>query len=136
MRVASGVCHRTGAGAHRCGTINAKTGDGISMTAPDGHLLQLICSLLLAAPGSYALGRLHQWYTHSLRRDVAFREGYDHASHAMFDLAVRQRAAVPTAGPATITPPAAARMRRRSTDALARTLRERAPGNHRERKEE
>jgi hypothetical protein len=118
------------------------------MTAPESHPLQLILSLVLAAPVSYAIGRIHQWYTHSLRRDVAFREGYDHASHAMFDLAVQQRAAVPAAGPATITPPAAARMRRRSTDALARTLRghplpsggrpssHRVPGDRRERKEE
>jgi hypothetical protein len=83
------------------------------MSAPDSHLLQLILSLILV-PGSYAVGRVHQWYTHSLRRDVAFREGYDHASHAMFDLAVQQGTAVPATG----TPPAAARPRRRATDAL------------------
>ena len=44
-------------------------------------------TLLLVLPSSYAVGRVHQWYTHSLRRDLAFREGYDHASHSMFDLA-------------------------------------------------
>jgi len=88
------------------------------MTAPESPLLQLIFSLFLVVPSSYAVGRVHQWYTNSLRRDGAFREGYDHASHSMFDLAMQQRAAVPPA-----PPPVATRPRRRATDALARTLR-------------
>lgn len=61
------------------------------MTAPESHLLHLLFSLGLVVPSSYVAGRVHQWYTHSLRRDVAFRQGYDHASHAMFDLAMQHR---------------------------------------------
>ncbi|GAA3343251.1 hypothetical protein GCM10020358_81260 [Amorphoplanes nipponensis] len=63
------------------------------MTAPADQLLQLIFSLFLVVPSSYAVGRVHQWYTHSLRQDLAFRAGYDHASYSMFDLAVRHRTA-------------------------------------------
>jgi hypothetical protein len=61
------------------------------MTAPASNLLQLLFSLGLVLPSSYAAGRIHQWYAHSLRRDSAFRQGYDQASHAMFDLALKNR---------------------------------------------
>ncbi|MFI7544369.1 hypothetical protein [Actinoplanes sp. NPDC049599] len=91
------------------------------MTAPESQLFQLIFSLLLVLPSSYAVGRVHQWYTHSLRRDLAFREGYDHASHSMFDLAVQHKAAEPPAAPATVTP-TVTRPRRRA-DAHTLTLR-------------
>jgi len=73
------------------------------MTAPGSHLLQVLFSLLLVIPSSYVLGRVHQWYIHCLRRDAAFRTGYDHASHSMFDLARRRSAAM---GPAADAAPA------------------------------
>jgi hypothetical protein len=61
------------------------------MTAPDDHLVRLLFSLVLVIPSSYLAGRVHQWYMHSLRRDSAFQDGYNHASRAMFTLAVRHR---------------------------------------------
>jgi hypothetical protein len=63
------------------------------MTVSESQLLQLMFSLILVVPSSYVVGRVHQWYSHSLKRDGAFRRGYDHASHAMFDLATRPRVA-------------------------------------------
>jgi hypothetical protein len=61
------------------------------MTAPGNDMLQLLLSLSLVIASGYAAGRIHQWYKHSLERDAAFREGYNHASHSMFDMAMKHR---------------------------------------------
>jgi hypothetical protein len=61
------------------------------MAVSESQLLQLTFSLILVVPSSYVVGRVHQWYSHSLKRDGAFRRGYDHASHSMFNLVMRRR---------------------------------------------
>ena len=72
------------------------------MTAPGNSLLQITLALAFVIATGYASGRIHQWYRHGLERDRSYREGYDHASRSMFDLAVRSRPAVgaPAAPPA------------------------------------
>jgi hypothetical protein len=92
------------------------------MTVPESQLLQLIFSLILVVPSSYVVGRVHQWYSHSLKRDGAFRRGYDHASHSMFDLALRRRGAPsPVAG--AIAAATGAEPRERRTGSAARIRR-------------
>ena len=73
------------------------------MTAPGNSLLQIVLALAFVIASGYACGRIHQWYKHGLERDRSYREGYDHASRSMFDMAVRTRSAVTAAA----QPPAA-----------------------------
>ena len=38
---------------------------------------------------AYAAGRVHEWYRHSYEREQAYRDGYDRASHSLFQVATR-----------------------------------------------
>ncbi|MDT4993372.1 MAG: hypothetical protein QOH97_3264 [Actinoplanes sp.] len=70
------------------------------MTAPGNNIVELVLALAFVVSSGYASGRLHQWYRHGRHRDNAYREGYDHASRSMFDLAVRSRTAGRPGSPA------------------------------------
>ena len=59
------------------------------MTATQVNILQITLALLMMICSAYAGGRVHQWYRHSMERDAAFREGYNHASESLFPLAAR-----------------------------------------------
>jgi hypothetical protein len=76
------------------------------MTAPGNSLLQILLALAFVIASGYASGRIHQWYKHGLERDRSYREGYDHASRSMFDMAVRTRSTVnaPAAQPTPAEP--------------------------------
>jgi hypothetical protein len=63
------------------------------MTAPGNNIVEIVLALAFVIASGYASGRLHQWYRHGSHRDSAYREGYNHASRSMFDLAVRTRPA-------------------------------------------
>lgn len=52
---------------------------------------QLALSVATVIFTSYAAGRVHQWYRQGYDRDIAFREGYNQASHSLFQLAVRSQ---------------------------------------------
>jgi hypothetical protein len=71
------------------------------MTAPGNNALLIILALAFVVASGYASGRIHQWYRHGLERDQAYREGYDHASHSLFDMAMKNRAHKKRAGDAT-----------------------------------
>jgi hypothetical protein len=72
------------------------------MTAPGNNLLQIALALAFVIASGYASGRIHQWYRHGLERDHAYREGYNHASHSMFTMALQARST-----PAAAVPPPA-----------------------------
>jgi hypothetical protein len=55
--------------------------------------LQVAVAVAVVIVTAYAAGRIHQWYRHGLEREVAYREGYDEASHALFHLATRSGSA-------------------------------------------
>ncbi|MFI5494888.1 hypothetical protein [Actinoplanes sp. NPDC051859] len=59
------------------------------MTPTGSIALQLALSVAMVIFTAYVAGRVHQWYRHGFDRDVAFREGYNQASHTLFQLAVR-----------------------------------------------
>lgn len=63
------------------------------MTAPGNDLLQAVLALAFVIASGYALGRIHQWYRDSARRERAYRNGYDLASNSMLDMAMSKRAA-------------------------------------------
>ncbi|AGL20856.1 hypothetical protein [Actinoplanes sp. N902-109] len=63
------------------------------MTPSGSIALQLALSVVMVIFTSYIAGRVHQWYRHGFERDVAYREGYDQASHTLFQLAVRNHPA-------------------------------------------
>lgn len=67
------------------------------MTAPGNDIIQILLALAFVIASGYGCGRIHQWYKHGLERDHAFREGYDHASRSMFDLALQTRSTPPAA---------------------------------------
>lgn len=70
------------------------------MIAPGNNLIQIVLALAFVIASGYASGRIHQWYRHGLERDHAYREGYNHASHSMFTMALQARGAtVPAATP-------------------------------------
>ena len=62
------------------------------MIAPGNSLIQVILAIAFLVASGYALGRIHQWYRDSARRERAYRHGYDLASDSMFDMAVRKQA--------------------------------------------
>lgn len=66
---------------------------------------------------AYAAGRVHQWYRHGFEREVAYREGYNEASHALFHLAIRTLPGTssPGAGPTGVDELQVAATRRHST---------------------
>jgi hypothetical protein len=56
-----------------------------------GHVtVQISLAVILMIVIAYTAGRVHQWYRHSLERDLAYREGYNQASQTLFPLAVRK----------------------------------------------
>jgi hypothetical protein len=65
------------------------------MSAIQSDISGIAFTVMLAIICAYSCGRLHQWYRHSLERDEAFREGYSHASYALFPLATRAGADAP-----------------------------------------
>jgi hypothetical protein len=69
------------------------------MTAPGNNMLQIVLALAFVVASGYASGRIHQWYRHGLERDHAYREGYNHASHSLFGMAVQNRAMRTPAAP-------------------------------------
>jgi hypothetical protein len=68
------------------------------MHAPNALALQVMLAVAIVIFTAYAAGRVHQWYRHSFEREVAFREGYNQASHTLFHLAVRTLPGAPPAG--------------------------------------
>lgn len=89
------------------------------MTAPGNSIVQVILALAFVIASGYAAGRIHQWYKQGIERDEAYRNGYDRASRAMFDLATRKRGAGQLVeGPPAASPAAghraAGRRRRRA----------------------
>ena len=87
---------------------------GLVMTqdAPGNDFLQVLFVLLFTLTVTYAAGRLHQWYRQALERDLAWRDGYDRATHSLYRLAVeaagggRTRQAAADAHPQPSPPPA------------------------------
>jgi hypothetical protein len=51
--------------------------------------IQVALAVAIVIFTAYAAGRVHQWYRHGFEREVAYREGYNEASHALFHLAIR-----------------------------------------------
>ena len=70
------------------------------MTPSGSIAVQLALSVAMVIFTSYVAGRVHQWYRHGFDRDVAFREGYNEASHTLFQLAVRNHPVKPAPGAA------------------------------------
>ncbi len=60
----------------------------MTQNAPGNDFLQVLFVLLFTLTVTYAAGRLHQWYRQALERDLAWREGYDRATHSLYRLAV------------------------------------------------
>lgn len=71
------------------------------MNHADSVAVQVALSVIFVVLTAYTAGRMHQWYRHSLERDVAYREGYNQASRSLFHLAVRTRPGKPPAPPVT-----------------------------------
>lgn len=60
----------------------------MTQNAPGNDYLHILLALLFTLAVTYAAGRLHEWYRHALERDLAWREGYDRATHSLYRLAV------------------------------------------------
>jgi hypothetical protein len=63
------------------------------VTAPGNTSIIVILVLGIVVTSAYAIGRIQQWYLFGVRRDAAYRAGYDSASSHM--LSVVANAAVP-----------------------------------------
>jgi hypothetical protein len=63
------------------------------VTAPGNTSIIVILVLGIVVTSAYAIGRIQQWYLFGVRRDAAYRAGYDSASSLM--LSVVASAAVP-----------------------------------------
>jgi hypothetical protein len=61
------------------------------MIAPGNAVIQVIFAIAFMVTTGYALGRIHQWYRDSYRREQAYRNGYDLASDSMFEMAMARR---------------------------------------------
>jgi len=70
------------------------------MHAPAVLVAQFTLAIALVIFSAYAAGRVHQWYRHSFEREVAYRDGYNQASQALFHLAIRTTS--PGSSPRTI----------------------------------
>jgi len=77
------------------------------MPATASSFYEVLLPTLLLVAGAYFGGRIHQWYRHNMDRDDAFREGYNHAYHALFSLAARSVPAGARPARALDGPPAA-----------------------------
>jgi len=75
------------------------------MAAPGNDFILALLAFALIVASAYVSGRIHQWYRNVLEREQAYREGYDQASHSLFDMATHWRsvkdrqAAISTASP-------------------------------------
>jgi hypothetical protein len=59
------------------------------MEASTALALQVAFAVAIVIFTAYAAGRVHQWSRHGLEREIAYRDGYNQASHALFHLAIR-----------------------------------------------
>ncbi|WP_067508248.1 hypothetical protein [Actinoplanes sp. TFC3] len=73
------------------------------MTVPGNSLIQALFALAFVIASGYAAGRIHQWYKQGIDRDEAYRNGYDRASHSMFDMALSKRPGTPSPSAETAT---------------------------------
>jgi hypothetical protein len=55
----------------------------------DSSVFQIIVYIVISVSAAYGVGRIHEWYKHSIDRDKSFREGYNHGYHALFPLVAR-----------------------------------------------
>lgn len=60
------------------------------MTANQNHVIQIILAVAGVILFSYAGGRAHQWCRQDIECGIAFRDGYNQASRALFSIAARQ----------------------------------------------
>jgi hypothetical protein len=60
------------------------------MPSDKSAAFEVIVYVVIAVLCAYGGGRIHQWYKHSMDRDVAFREGYNHGYRMLFQLATRR----------------------------------------------
>ncbi|MCA2214093.1 hypothetical protein [Jidongwangia harbinensis] len=65
--------------------------------------IQVALAVAIVIFTAYAAGRVHQWYRHGFEREVAYREGYNEASHALFHLAIRTLPGTSSPEPAAAT---------------------------------
>jgi hypothetical protein len=65
------------------------------LTAVSNTVITVGLSLSIFVSSAYALGRIHQWYRHGAAREVAYRDGYDKASHTMFGLVTPEEEVAP-----------------------------------------
>jgi len=65
------------------------------MTSTEFVAIHIALAVLVVIATAYFAGRVHEWYRHGFEREVAYREGYDQASRALFNLAVRKVPAKP-----------------------------------------
>jgi len=72
------------------------------MIAPGNDLIQVLLGIGFSIAICYALGRIHQWHRDGAEREQAYRNGYDLASDAMFDMAMRRQSAESVALPAAV----------------------------------
>ena len=56
------------------------------MTAPGNTSIIILIVLGIVVTTAYAIGRIQQWYLHGVRRDAAYRAGYDSASSLMLSV--------------------------------------------------
>ncbi|GAB1643017.1 hypothetical protein [Krasilnikovia sp. MM14-A1259] len=59
------------------------------MTPAGSSALQVALAVAFVILTAYAAGRVHQWHRQGFEREVAYRQGYDQASHTLFHLATR-----------------------------------------------
>jgi gentisate 1,2-dioxygenase len=70
------------------------------MTVPGNSFLVVIITLSILVSSAYAVGRIHEWHRHGLKRDEAYRLGYDKASVSMIGM---MNTDIPPAPPHTTT---------------------------------
>jgi len=56
------------------------------VTAPGNTSIIILIVLGIVVTTAYAIGRIQQWYLHGVRRDAAYRAGYDSASSLMLSV--------------------------------------------------
>jgi hypothetical protein len=94
------------------------------MTAPGNQYLVIILTLGILLSSAYAVGRIHEWHRHGVKRDEAYRVGYDQASHTLIGL-------METKGPSGVPPTEAgiAPGDRLNSRRMGRTARGASPGH-------
>ena len=69
------------------------------MTSPGNASIILFIVLGIVVTTAYAIGRIQQWYLHGVRRDAAYRAGYDSASSLMLSVVAGATTPATTAAP-------------------------------------